>query len=360
MRADYKSAIRRIGNLRYVDLAAAALLHLRLRLMQLCLSSLKNPRGILVCSALVLLCALPAFGAAAHQESQVSNLQSPIPASLPSLEEAMAARTDLWGELAMRQTNGPSYEFFAPILPPLRYVNADFRCYPIVLSAPNANAKARLIANGSGLNLRGGARAWNDVGTEVRFRVGPDEFLFGGLPDRVSQPTLAEGWLPIVEIRYLHPTPLQPSGQLALAASTPKAPPEIYRLEAFAATEPALASNGVVFVRFDLAQGSNGTVTVQVDGAATIAGEKPNGDYVGPITRLAALFDPQWKLGRGRYTARLTARHVRHARRRHQAAQPLLPMVAPSLRRAPSSLRRHLARPPRPGHERPNPRAHRQ
>ena len=68
----------------------------------------------------------------------------------------MASRTDLWGELAMRQPNGPSYEFFAPILPPLRYVNADFRYYPIVLSAPNARIKARLIANGSGLNLRGG------------------------------------------------------------------------------------------------------------------------------------------------------------------------------------------------------------
>jgi len=57
----------------------------------------------------------------------------------------------------------------------------------------------------NGVNLRGGARAWNDTGVPVRFRVGPDQFLFGGLADRVTQPTLAEGWLPIVEIRYLHP-----------------------------------------------------------------------------------------------------------------------------------------------------------
>jgi len=205
----------------------------------------------------------------------------------------------------MRQPNGPSYEFFSPLLPPLRYVNADFRYYPIVLSAPNAKVKARLIANGSGLNLRGGARAWNDVGTEVRFRVGPDEFLFGGLPDRVTQPTLAEGWLPIVEIRYLHPTPLQPGGNVPLAAPMPVAPPEIYRLEAFAATEPALVSNGVVFVRFDLAQGTNGTVTVEMKDAATIAGEKPGTDFIGPITGLGAIFDSQWKLGRNRYTAKL-------------------------------------------------------
>ena len=39
----------------------------------------------------------------------------------------------------------------------------------------------------------------------------------------------------------------------------------MYRLEAFASTEPALASNGVVFVRFDLAQGTNGNLAVEVD-----------------------------------------------------------------------------------------------
>ena len=226
-------------------------------------------------------------------------------APFPSLDEAMASGTDLWGELAMRQPNGPGYEFFTPLLPPLRYVNADFRYYPIVLSAPNAKVKARLISNGSGLNLRGGARAWHDVGTEVRFRVGPDEFLFGGLPDRVSGPSLAEGWLPIVEIRYLHPTPLQQGGNVPLAAEIPKVPPEIYRLEAFAATDAALASNGVVCVKFDLAQGNNGVVTVQVGGPAIIAEEKPTGDNVGPVTGLAAIFDSAWKRGAESYSAKL-------------------------------------------------------
>ena len=56
--------------------------------------------------------------------------------NLPSLEEAIAARQDLWGEAAMAQPNGASYEFFAPLLPPPRYVNADFRYYPIVLCPP--------------------------------------------------------------------------------------------------------------------------------------------------------------------------------------------------------------------------------
>src|SRR5215204_2135565 len=71
--------------------------------------------------------------------------QEPHRASLtPSLAEAIAAKNDLWGELAMRQPNGASYEFFEPLLPPPRYVHADFRYYPLVLSAPNARVKARL------------------------------------------------------------------------------------------------------------------------------------------------------------------------------------------------------------------------
>src|SRR5688572_24909165 len=79
--------------------------------------------------------------------------------ALPTLEQALAAKRDLWGEAAMRQTNGASYEFFENLLPPPRYVNADFRHYPIVLSAPNSKVKARLISDGSGVNLRGGARS---------------------------------------------------------------------------------------------------------------------------------------------------------------------------------------------------------
>src|SRR5438093_6075008 len=110
--------------------------------------------------------------------------------TVPSFEEAMAAKQDVWGLAAMKQTNGASYEFFEKLLPPPRYVNAAFRHYPIPLSAPNATVKARLISNGSGINLPGEARGWNDVGTPVRFHVGPDEFVFGSLRERLTEPTL--------------------------------------------------------------------------------------------------------------------------------------------------------------------------
>ena len=108
---------------------------------------------------------------------------------LPTLKEAIGSKVDLYGNLAISQKNGPSYEFFENILPPPRYVNADFRYYPIVLSAPQARVKARLISNGSGINLRGGSRSW-----------------------RESRNTVSQEWTPALQRyhRKPHPKPRTP------------------------------------------------------------------------------------------------------------------------------------------------------
>src|SRR5262249_10368884 len=45
---------------------------------------------------------------------------------LPSPREMADSLTDLWGEAALRQPGGPSYEFFKDLLPPLRYANTAF------------------------------------------------------------------------------------------------------------------------------------------------------------------------------------------------------------------------------------------
>ena len=239
-------------------------------------------------------------------------------AALPPLEEAVTATRDVWGEAALAQPNGPSYEFLAPLLPPPRYVHADFRHYPIILCPPGdipaapvefrrggdpaARPKARLISDGSGLNLRGGSRSWNDVGVPVRFRVGPDEFAFGGLRDRVTEPVLAEGWLPIPEIRYAHRSPVQSEGMVPLAPGGRRATPEVYRMEAFAATTEGLAGNCVVFVRLDLAEGSNGFLCVEVEAPGA---RFENGRLLDADGRVVAVFDASWKRERGRMVARV-------------------------------------------------------
>lgn len=53
----------------------------------------------------------------------------------PVEQKMIDARTDAWGDAAMRQPNGASYEFSENRLPPLRWVNTEFRRYPFVLSA---------------------------------------------------------------------------------------------------------------------------------------------------------------------------------------------------------------------------------
>jgi hypothetical protein len=215
-----------------------------------------------------------------------------------TFEEMVKSKRDVWGEAAMRQPNGPSYEFFAPLLAPPRYVNADFHYYPIVLSAPKAKIKARLISNGSGVNLRGGARSWHDIGIPVTFRVGPDELVFGSIRSRVTEPTLAQGYLPIAEIRYRHQTPVQSEGMVPIDQQRSDLPttPEIYRLEAFASTDPALADNAVVFVQFSLAQGAKGLITAQFDAGGQV--NLQDGKLTDEQGRIVALCDANWRWDR--------------------------------------------------------------
>ncbi len=223
-------------------------------------------------------------------------------APVASFDEVIASGRDLWGEAALQQPNGPSYEFFRDLLPPPRYVNADFKFYPIVLSAPNAKFKARLISNGSGINLRGGTRSWHDNGTVVTFRVGQDDFRFGDILERVSHPKLESGFLPIVQIDYTHPSPKHDSAKTA--ASKAVEIPEVYRLEAFASTDPVLASNGVVFAQFSLVAGTVGLVSADID-------EKPikfsGGKLTNNKSEILAWFGPGWTWERDSVRVRLTA-----------------------------------------------------
>ncbi|MEW6303093.1 MAG: hypothetical protein AB1705_06460 [Verrucomicrobiota bacterium] len=193
---------------------------------------------------------------------------------VPTPEAAIAAKADVWGEAALRQPGGPSYEFFEKLLPPPRYVNSDFRHYPIVLTAPGSPAKARIISNGTGINTRGGTRSWYDVGTAVTFRVGPDELRFGDYFERVEGPRFAQGYLPIVEISYRH-------GEA------------VYRQETFASVEPGLMSNAVVFARFSLAEGAQGNVALQIDGDDPVKAGK--GVLLDEAGRALVWFDANWK-----------------------------------------------------------------
>ncbi|MDB6029043.1 MAG: hypothetical protein JWM68_5266 [Verrucomicrobiales bacterium] len=193
---------------------------------------------------------------------------------LATLEEALAGKEDLWGKAAMQQTNGASYEFFRDLLPPLRYVNAAFRHYPIVLSAPGSLIKPRLVSNGSAINARANLSTWRETGTLVSFFVGAGESPFGQDLEHLQGPKYLAGYLPIVELDYSH-------GGMN------------YHQETFACTQKPFAEHGVLCSEFSLAKGASGIVTASLDAKAdahlagqTLCDEKG---------RVLVWFDDQWK-----------------------------------------------------------------
>jgi hypothetical protein len=168
--------------------------------------------------------------------------------ALPTVQQVIEAKEDLWGEAALRQPGGPTYDFFAKLLPPLRYVDAEFRIYPIVLSAPSSPAKGRLVSNGSGINLRARQPNWNnESGTPVHILVGRHRDPFGEDPTRLDGPHYVDGYLPIVQLRY------QQEG-------------EEYREEAFASVDPEFASRGAVVVKFEMPAENRGRMELRFEG----------------------------------------------------------------------------------------------
>ncbi len=146
---------------------------------------------------MILICGFAAPAAAPAQTVPAGERQT-----VASLEEALGSGADVWGESAMREPGGPSYAFFDKLLPPLRYVDAAFRHYPIVLSTPGATLKPRLVSNGSAVNAEPGLKTWKSVGTPVVFFVGANRELFGAEPAALNGPEYEKGYLPIVRFRY--------------------------------------------------------------------------------------------------------------------------------------------------------------
>ena len=113
---------------------------------------------------------------------------------LASVQEMIDSLTDVWGDAAMREPNGASYEFFKDLLPPLRWVNAEFRHYPIVLSAPRAPQKTRLVSNGSAVNARANKPPmWKEPGVPIKFFVGDSAEAFGENVARLETPAYLDG-----------------------------------------------------------------------------------------------------------------------------------------------------------------------
>lgn len=202
-----------------------------------------------------------------------STASHPAAAKLPSVREMIDSRTDVWGEAARGQPNGASYEFFRDLLPPLRWVNTEFRHYPLVLSAPCSTHKARLVSNGSAINARADKPPmWFEAGVPVAFFVGESSERFGESLSQLEGPSYLDGYLPVVSLAY-------------------RSQGALYREEAFAPVDQTSAENGAALVRFTVTQGT-GRVEARIDSPASLIvqnGEVLNGDGRGLIA-----FSPKW------------------------------------------------------------------
>ena len=209
----------------------------------------------------------------------------------PSIDEIMNSKTDLLGEAALKQPGGPSYEFFADKLPPLRYCDADFMHYPITLSAPSSTVKARFVSNGSAINALARQHNWQgEAGIPFEFFVGDGHERFGSDLNRLNGPKFLGGYLPIVQLSY-------ESGGAT------------YGEEAFASVDPIFEKNAAVFVAFDLKKGDSGRIEAKFENKEyqLYKFDAKTGRLTTPDQKLLAILDGPWKYypGRGALVADL-------------------------------------------------------
>ena len=218
-----------------------------------------------------------AVGKSADVGTAAESAGSPITNKMATVQEMVDAPTDVWGDAAMRQPNGASYEFFKDLLPPLRWVNTEFRHYPIVLSAPRAPQKARLVSNGSAVNARANKPPmWFEQGVPVKFYVGDSVEAFGEDVARLETPAYLDGYLPVVTIRY-------------------KAGDAVYSEEAFAPVDETSGAYGVAIVRFSVGRGGSkgGRVEARIESDAPLRVQ--NGEVLDGKGQSLLAFGRGWK-----------------------------------------------------------------
>jgi hypothetical protein len=155
-------------------------------------------RGFALLAAVALLApAHAAWGACAAPKAS--------PAYRARVESALTSRTDVWGEAALHARGGPTYAGVSRHLAPLLYARTSkgrpltpSGVYYLPFGEPGgpegAGSVALHVADGSEI-LSG-----STVGPGLRISVGGAPF--GSCLQHLAPARLADGWLPILELRY--------------------------------------------------------------------------------------------------------------------------------------------------------------
>src|SRR5580765_3494898 len=130
------------------------------------------------------------------------------PAYAGSVRRALGAKQDVWGNALIARPNGPTYGAVRRLLKPLLFARSKTKAltasgvYYLPFAQPLGVRGAHMVA----LHVADGSEILSQTakGPSVKVFVGPDGHeRYGSCLSRLGTPTLADGFLPILETRYV-------------------------------------------------------------------------------------------------------------------------------------------------------------
>lgn len=172
--------------------------------------------------------------------------QTEIPA--PTLNQIIDSNRDIITDYAIARPDGPTYESILPLMTPVRWSTAEFRHFPVLLSAPSSTVKGRMVSNGSALNpFANFPPTWKEAGRSLHIFLDHTNEPFGQKFDQTSEGLWLDGWKPAWNVSY----------------STSKK--NHFLLEVFAPVEPLLAAQGALCFRLLQIAGQPTIATIRLD-----------------------------------------------------------------------------------------------
>jgi len=130
------------------------------------------------------------------------------PAYAGSVHRALGAKQDVWGNALIARPNGPTYGAVRRLLKPLLFARSKTKAltasgvYYLPFAQPLGVRGAHMVA----LHVADGSEILSQTakGPSVKVFVGPGGHeRYGSCLARLGTPTLADGFLPILETRYV-------------------------------------------------------------------------------------------------------------------------------------------------------------
>src|SRR5439155_23027487 len=164
--------------------------------------------------------------------------------------------------------------------------------YPIVLSAPGAAIKGRLVSDGSAINALARQPNWrNETGVPVRILVGRNRRAFGSDLARLTGPSLTAGYLPIIHLAY-------------------REDDQVYAEEIFASVDEK--HPGAILARFDFPSADRGRIELRFEAGPELLTDT-NRTIKDASGRVLAVYVEHWDFNRARSSLLNKVKHAASA-----------------------------------------------